>query len=99
MKYVDICKQAARQCCREHTVFNDKKHKERVCDNCPRRRDFKDAEGKTRRGICWFILMDGLTDEIITRSPYAQAEKAILEDEDVSYPKEFLKWLRAYRRN
>ena len=99
MLYKDIDKNVARQCCREHTVFNDKKHKESDCEHCPLRRDFKDAEGETRRGICWFILMNGLTDEIVTRSPYAQVEKAILEDEDVSYPKEFLKWLRAYRRN
>ena len=34
MLYKDINKEVARQCCKEHTVFNDKKHKERVCDNC-----------------------------------------------------------------
>lgn len=99
MLYKDVDKQAARQCCREHTIFNDKKHKEQVCDNCPLRRDFKDANGTIRRGICYFILMKGLTPDLINDSPYAQAEKAILEQEHVSYPLEWLEWLKSHKEN
>ena len=98
MKYAQVDKEKARQCCREHTVFNDKKHKERVCDKCPLRRDFKAIDGTIRRGICWFILMDGLTEELVAHSPYAQAEKTILEEEEVSYPKEWSKWLKSVEK-
>ena len=96
MLYKNINKEVARQCCKEHTVFNDKKHKERVCDNCPLRRDFKDAYGNIRRGICWFILMKGLEPYLLDKSPYAIADKQILELEHVSYPLEWLKWLESH---
>lgn len=99
MLYKDIDKQVARQCCREHTVFNDKRHKECVCDNCPLRRDFKAVDGTIHRGICWFILMNGLTDVITEKSPYAQAEKAILEQEHLSYPLEWISWLELHKFN
>ena len=97
MLYKDIDKEAARQCCREHTVFNDKKHKECVCDTCPLRRDFKDLDGNIHKGICWFILMKGL--ECVTNSPYAQMEKTLLEQEHVSYPLEWLEWLKSHKEN
>lgn len=97
MLYKDIDKESARQCCREHTVFNDKKCKERVCDKCPLRRAFKDTSGNTHQGICWFILMRGLTDELIASSPYAQMEKLLLEEELVSYPLEWLEWLKTHK--
>lgn len=97
MKYREIDKDLARQCCKEHTVFNDKRHKERVCDHCPLRRDFKDVEGNIRRGICWFILVEGLGIDLMNKSLYAHAEKAILDEEDVSHPKEFLKWLKNHK--
>ena len=97
MLYKDIDKQVARQCCREHTVFNDKKHKESDCEHCPLRRDFKDLNGKVHKGICWFILMRGL--EYATNSPYTQAEQAILEQELVSYPLEWLEWLKTHKEN
>ena len=99
MLYKDIDKNIARQCCREHIVFNDKKHKECVCDNCPLRRDFKAVDGTIHRGICWFILMNGLTSSITDKSPYAQAEKAILEQEHVSYPLEWFAWLDLHEFN
>ena len=95
MLYKDIDKELARQCCREHTVFNDQKHKECVCDNCPLRRDFKDLDGNIHKGICWFILMKGL--EYVTNSPYAQMEKTLLEQEHVSYPLEWLEWLKMHK--
>ena len=97
MLYKDINKEVARQCCREHTVFNDKKHKESDCEHCPLRRDFKAIDGSIHRGICWFILMNGLTSSITDKSPYAQAEKAILEQEHVSYPLEMIDWINAHR--
>ena len=99
MLYKDIDIEQARQCCREHTVFNDKRHKECVCDNCPLRRDFRDAEGTIRKGICYFILMNGLTNKITNNSFYAQAEKSILEQEHVSYPLEWLDWLELHKFN
>jgi hypothetical protein len=87
MLYKDIDKETARQCCR--------KHKESDCEHCPLRRDFKDLNGKVHKGICWFILMRGL--EYATNSPYTQAEKAILEQEHVSYPHEWLEWLKSHK--
>lgn len=95
MKYVDIDKETARQCCKEHTVFNDKKHKERMCDNCPLRRTFYAADGTLRQGICWFILMKGLESD---QSPYAQVERRILEQQDVSYPKEWSEWVKEHAK-
>ena len=95
MLYKDIDKQTARQCCREHTVFNDKRHKESDCEHCPLRRDFKDLEGKIHKGICWFILMKGLTDDLVNNSPYAQMEKSLLEQEHVSYPLEWIDWINS----
>ncbi len=97
MLYKDISKEQARQCCREHTIFNDKKHKECVCDNCPLRRAFKTKDGVIHQGLCWFILMRGLTDDLIANSPYAQAERTILEQELVSYPLEWLEWLKTHK--
>ena len=97
MLYKDIDKQVARQCCREHTVFNDKRHKESDCEHCPLRRDFKAIDGSIRRGICWFILMDGLTSKITNNSLYAQAEKTILEEEHVSYPLEWIDWIKSHQ--
>ena len=99
MLYKDIDKEQARHCCREHTVFNDRKHKERVCDKCPLRRAFKDTSGNIHQGICWFILMKGLTDDLINDSPYAQAQKLLLEEEHVSYPLEWLEWLKTHKEN
>ena len=99
MLYKDIDKESARQCCREYTVFNDRKHREAVCDKCPLRREFKDTSGNTHQGICWFILMRGLTDELIASSPYAQMEKLLLEEELVSYPLEWLEWLKTHKEN
>ena len=96
MKYVDICKQAARQCCREHTVFNDKRHKESDCEHCPLRRDFKAADGSIRRGICWFILRTGI-DIPPSDTPYAKAERFILELEEVSYPQEWIDWIKSHQ--
>ena len=95
--YKDIDKQVARQCCREHTVFNDKRHKESDCEHCPLRRDFKDLDGNIHKGICWFVLMRGL--EHVTNTPYAQAEKAILKQEHVSYPLEWIAWLDLHKFN
>lgn len=97
MLYKDIDKQVARQCCREHTVFNDKRHFERVCDKCPLRRDFKASDGTIRKGICWFILMNGLTEDLIHGSPYAQMEKSLLEQEHVSYPLEWIDWIKSHQ--
>ena len=34
--------------------------------------------------------------EYVTNTPYAQAEKAILEQELVSYPLEWLEWLKTH---
>ena len=99
MLYKDVDKKLARQCCREHTVFNDKKHKEQVCDTCPLRRDFKDANGTIRRGICYFILMKGLTPDLINDSPYAQVEKELLNQEHVTYPLEWLEWLKTHNKD
>ena len=95
MLYKDVDKDLARQCCREHTIFNDRKHKECVCDTCPLRRAFKDFDGKIHKGICWFILMKGL--EYVANTPYAQVEKLILEQELVSYPLEWLEWLKTHK--
>lgn len=95
MKYAQVDKEKARKCCREHTVFNDKKHKESDCDHCPLRRDFKAIDGSIRRGICWFILMNGLT-EGLANTPFAQAEKAILEQEEISYPTEWIDWVLSH---
>ena len=97
MLYKDIDKETARQCCREHTVFNDKKHKESDCEHCPLRRDFKAADGTIRKGICWFVLMNGLTNKITNNSFYAQAEKSILEQELVSYPLEWIDWIKSHQ--
>ena len=97
MLYKDIDKQLARQCCREHTVFNDKRHKESDCEHCPLRRDFKAIDGSIRRGICWFILMEGLSNKITNNSLYAQAEKTILEQEHVSYPLEWIDWIKSHQ--
>ena len=99
MLYKDIDKEQARQCCREHTIFNDRKHKECVCDTCPLRRAFMDAMGNVHKGICWFILMKGLTDDLINDSPYAQMQKLLLEEELVSYPLEWLEWLKTHKEN
>jgi len=99
MLYKDIDKETARQCCREHTVFNDKKGKEQVCDTCPLRRDFKASDGTIRKGICWFILMKGLTEDLVHNSPYAQMEKTLLEQELVSYPLEWLEWLKTHKES
>ena len=96
MLYKDINKDVARQCCREHTVFNDKRRKESDCEHCPLRRDFKAIDGSIHRGICWFILMNGLNYANNT-SPYVQAEKTILEQELVSYPLEWIDWMNAHR--
>ena len=95
MLYKDVDKKLARQCCREHTVFNDKRHKESDCEHCPLRRDFKDLGGNIHKGICWFVLMRGL--EYSANTPYAQAEKTILEEEHVSYPLEWLEWLKTHK--
>jgi len=97
MLYKDIDKEVARQCCREHTVFNDKRHKESDCEHCPLRRDFKAIDGSIRRGICWFILMEGLSNKITNNSLYAQAEKTILEQEHVSYPLEWIDWIKSHQ--
>lgn len=96
MLYKDIDKEQARQCCREHTVFNDKRHKESDCEHCPLRRDFKAIDDSIRKGICWFILMNGLDDKIV-KTLFAQAEKTILEAEHVSYPLEWLEWLKTHK--
>ena len=97
MLYKDIDKEQARQCCREHTVFNDRKHKECVCDKCPLRRAFMDTMGNFHKGICYFILMKGLSIDLINNSPYAQAEKELLNQEHVSYPLEWLEWLKTHK--
>lgn len=97
MLYKDIDKEQARQCCREHTVFNDRKHKECVCDTCPLRRDFRAIDGTVHKGICYFILMKGLSVDLINNSPYAQAEKELLNQEHVSYPLEWLEWLKTHK--
>ena len=97
MLYKDIDKKLARQCCREHTVFNDKRHKESDCEHCPLRRDFKDAEGNIRKGICWFILMEGLGPALHCKSLYAAAETAILIEEKVSHPKEWIDWIKSHQ--
>ena len=80
MLYKDINKEVARQCCREHTVFNDKKHKESDCDHCPLRRDFKDVNGNIHRGICWFILMNGLTSSITDKSKIGERHTKLNAD-------------------
>ena len=43
--------------------------------------------------------MKGLTDELIASSPYAQMEKLLLEEELVSYPLEWLEWLKTHKEN
>ena len=97
MLYKDINKEVARQCCKEHTIKTNNYHTIHDCDKCPLRRDFKDANGNIRRGICWFILMKGLEPYLMDHSPYAIVDKQMLELEHVSYPLEWIDWINAHR--
>ena len=63
------------------------------CDKCPLRRNIITFDGTVRNGLCWFILMNGFTEELLSCSLFARAEKTILEQQEVSYPKEWEEWL------